>query len=257
MTAASCAPHHVISLVALAPAFCSTLWMDDPLLGDPGFLLRTVNGRPLPSASRDEPQPSPSPPAPPCPAVRAVTLLTLLAAMEYEKRVAQGLLGEGPRARAAGERVAALERGEMPEEYREGLRATRWPGRAEIVADPEINGGELTFFLDGAHTVEVSDQRVLLCAAARVAEATARWEAGSNVAVVLEQIACPLAGATPGRMILYALALPGVYLAYSQSPRAVHQRVWRMVRRGVGRKALSAHRRDRQPHRGRKPSRRG
>ena len=53
-----------------------------------------------------------------------------------------------------------LSRGELPAPYAAGLAATHWPGRAQVVRDTDSAApvaercGNLTFYLDGAHTGE-------------------------------------------------------------------------------------------------------
>lgn len=59
------------------------------------------------------------------------------------------------RQEAAMRRVHAMDACVIPAEYLAGLRQARWPGRAEVIPDPGSPPGTLTFFLDGAHTVEV------------------------------------------------------------------------------------------------------
>lgn len=72
------------------------------------------------------------------------------------------------RLKRAQERVRLLEKGVLPVEYLEGLAATVWPGRSQVVPEEEFlvagagkGGGSssssssrLTFYLDGAHTPE-------------------------------------------------------------------------------------------------------
>jgi folylpolyglutamate synthase len=69
------------------------------------------------------------------------------------------------RLKRAEERVRLLEKGVLPVEYLEGLAATVWPGRSQVVPEAEFLVGEgksggsssssrLTFYLDGAHTPE-------------------------------------------------------------------------------------------------------
>ena len=52
----------------------------------------------------------------------------------------------------AAEMEASFARNELPEFIRKGLASTVWPGRSQTMDDPEEPN--LTFFLDGAHTVE-------------------------------------------------------------------------------------------------------
>lgn len=65
-------------------------------------------------------------------------------------------------------RLALLEEGHLPDTYLHGLASTSWPGRSQVVHDVapyhnifnaealhcEPNSGTLTFYLDGAHTIE-------------------------------------------------------------------------------------------------------
>jgi folylpolyglutamate synthase len=70
-------------------------------------------------------------------------------------------------------RLALLKQGVLPQEYAAGLAAARWPGRSQVIPDPEFrevaangpmpNGSSsssgssssrLVFYLDGAHTPE-------------------------------------------------------------------------------------------------------
>ena len=44
---------------------------------------------------------------------------------------------------------------ELPAAFVEGLKATKWPGRCQTVADPRFE--RTTWFLDGAHTLESLD----------------------------------------------------------------------------------------------------
>ena len=82
--------------------------------------------------------------------------LAVALAAEWEARSGVKVAGEAARKRA--ESVAA---GVLPPEYAAGLQLARWPGRGQIVGmdaatgqvDDVPNPG-LTFFLDGAHTVE-------------------------------------------------------------------------------------------------------
>ena len=43
----------------------------------------------------------------------------------------------------------------LPETFVQGLKATKWPGRCQTVADPKHD--KTTWFLDGAHTLESLD----------------------------------------------------------------------------------------------------
>ena len=47
---------------------------------------------------------------------------------------------------------------ELPEEYAHALAHTSWPGRAQVIADADVQAEEavdnLVFCLDGAHTGE-------------------------------------------------------------------------------------------------------
>jgi folylpolyglutamate synthase len=52
----------------------------------------------------------------------------------------------------AGEMEASFARDELPENFRVGLETTTWPGRSQVMDDPEAMN--LTFYLDGAHTIE-------------------------------------------------------------------------------------------------------
>ena len=52
----------------------------------------------------------------------------------------------------AADMEASLERNVLPDFVREGLENTTWPGRSQVMKDPEETN--LTFYLDGAHTVE-------------------------------------------------------------------------------------------------------
>ena len=40
----------------------------------------------------------------------------------------------------------------FPDAFRDGLTGARWPGRCQTVLDPKYT--DLTWYLDGAHTVE-------------------------------------------------------------------------------------------------------
>lgn len=53
------------------------------------------------------------------------------------------------------ERQALEDASELPSSFVAGLKAAKWPGRCQTVADP-INGN-LTWYLDGAHTIESLD----------------------------------------------------------------------------------------------------
>jgi len=53
------------------------------------------------------------------------------------------------------ERQALEDASELPSTFVAGLKAAKWPGRCQTVADP-INGN-LTWYLDGAHTIESLD----------------------------------------------------------------------------------------------------
>ncbi|KAF9451644.1 FolC bifunctional protein [Macrolepiota fuliginosa MF-IS2] len=44
---------------------------------------------------------------------------------------------------------------ELPQTFAEGLKATKWPGRCQVVSDPVERN--LTWYLDGAHTLESLD----------------------------------------------------------------------------------------------------
>ncbi|OUS48963.1 putative folylpolyglutamate synthetase [Ostreococcus tauri] len=52
----------------------------------------------------------------------------------------------------ATEMEASFQRNELPAFMRRGLAKTVWPGRSQVIDDPDEKN--LTFFLDGAHTVE-------------------------------------------------------------------------------------------------------
>ena len=52
----------------------------------------------------------------------------------------------------AEEMEASFARNELPESFRVGLEKTTWPGRSQVMHDPEVMN--LTFYLDGAHTIE-------------------------------------------------------------------------------------------------------
>ena len=41
---------------------------------------------------------------------------------------------------------------DLPESFKRGLATTKWPGRCQTVLDP--NRKDVTWYLDGAHTVE-------------------------------------------------------------------------------------------------------
>jgi folylpolyglutamate synthase len=47
------------------------------------------------------------------------------------------------------------DKAELPQTFVEGLRAAKWPGRCQIVPDPTERS--LTWYLDGAHTLESLD----------------------------------------------------------------------------------------------------
>ncbi|KAJ3573349.1 hypothetical protein NP233_g2487 [Leucocoprinus birnbaumii] len=53
------------------------------------------------------------------------------------------------------ERHALPDASDLPQSFIDGLKATRWPGRCQTVADPLKD--KLTWYLDGAHTVESLD----------------------------------------------------------------------------------------------------
>ena len=52
----------------------------------------------------------------------------------------------------AEEMEASFARNELPESFRVGLEKTTWPGRSQVMHDPDVMN--LTFYLDGAHTIE-------------------------------------------------------------------------------------------------------
>ncbi|KAF5363480.1 hypothetical protein D9756_000501 [Leucocoprinus leucothites] len=53
------------------------------------------------------------------------------------------------------ERQALADTSELPQSFVDGLRATRWPGRCQTVADPAHSN--IIWYLDGAHTLESLD----------------------------------------------------------------------------------------------------
>lgn len=45
-----------------------------------------------------------------------------------------------------------FEESDLPESFKRGLATTKWPGRCQTVHDP--NRRDVTWYLDGAHTIE-------------------------------------------------------------------------------------------------------
>ncbi|EIE20887.1 putative folylpolyglutamate synthetase [Coccomyxa subellipsoidea C-169] len=101
----------------------------------------------------------------------AALAISLAAAWEAQRARQLGTSGAADAAAQAeaAERRAALVAGrQLPAEYREGLRACHWPGRAQLVEVPNEDVGDLSngavgaakspsrlsFYLDGAHTEE-------------------------------------------------------------------------------------------------------
>jgi folylpolyglutamate synthase len=129
----------------------------------------------------------------------AALAIALAAAWEARSGAAAG----GARGAAAAARAAAVARGALPAEYAAGLRAVRWPGRAQIVHDVGAGAAgatadgspsaaaaasRLTFFLDGAHT----DESVALCG---------RWFADAAAAAAAG--APPAPGLDTRRLLLF------------------------------------------------------
>jgi folylpolyglutamate synthase len=48
-----------------------------------------------------------------------------------------------------------FEESDLPESFKRGLTTTKWPGRCQTVLDPIRK--DVTWYLDGAHTVESLD----------------------------------------------------------------------------------------------------
>ncbi|KAK9909332.1 hypothetical protein WJX75_000680 [Coccomyxa subellipsoidea] len=99
---------------------------------------------------------------------RSNAALAISLAAAWEAQWARKLHGSSAEKAVAAERRAQLVAGrQLPAEYREGLRACHWPGRAQLVEVPDEDIGgpsngavgvkspsRLSFFLDGAHTEE-------------------------------------------------------------------------------------------------------
>ncbi|BDA42444.1 Folylpolyglutamate synthase [Coccomyxa sp. Obi] len=104
---------------------------------------------------------------------RSNAALAICLAAAWEAERARQLRGSGAvdavaQAEAAERRVHSLAGRRIPHEYREGLRACHWPGRAQLVEVPDEDDGgasnravgsskapsRLSFYLDGAHTEE-------------------------------------------------------------------------------------------------------
>lgn len=77
------------------------------------------------------------------------TALAIQLAAVWESRYGKYLSGNG---NALERSNSVLKDSCIPWEYRKGIEAARWPGRAEIFNDTEVDN--ITYFVDGAHTPE-------------------------------------------------------------------------------------------------------
>lgn len=103
-------------------------------------------------------------------ATNAALAVQLAAAWEAGAGGGAGVAGSA----GAASRLAALQRGELPQEYAAGLASCRWPGRSHVIVDAAVSSSSstagaansaaaapgsapLVFYLDGAHTPESMD----------------------------------------------------------------------------------------------------